>query len=77
MQLDKSKVCVFIENEEQLEEMRQFLEGKGEILDNDSWFCLDERQNLNYLQLSYFKLWWLSDSGGFEEIKIEQFKKLW
>lgn len=66
-----------MENEEQLEEMREFLEGKGEILDNDSWFCLDKRESLNYLQLSDFKLWWLTCSAGFKVITIEQFKKLW
>lgn len=77
MELNKHNVCVFIENEEQLEEMREFLEGNGEKVDNSFWFCLDENRSINYLQLGLTNLWWLCSPDGFELITIEQFKKLW
>jgi hypothetical protein len=56
MKLTKENVCVFIENEAQLEEARKMLDKYGESITKDGTFEISKETHYNYL-----RIWTLSD----------------
>lgn len=73
----KENVCLFIKDEKHLEEMREFLEGKGEII-SPSYFYLCNDNKHNYLQYwnKDYK-WFVNKNNTKTEVTTEQFKNLW
>ena len=59
MKLTKDNVCVFIENESQLQEAKELLENYGEEIAEDDTFSIDCCTNHNFLQLFIDDKWWV------------------
>lgn len=76
MKLTKENVCVYIEDEAHLQEMREFLESEGEKITKDGTFRITAAAS-NYLQIWYNdNAWYLTDSIGQQKITTSQFKQL-
>ncbi len=61
MKLDKTNICVFIENEAQLQEARELLERYGETIDDEMFYIHGSEESLNYLQVVDNDYgWWLA-----------------
>lgn len=73
--LTKHNVCLYIKDEERLEEMREFLHEKGELIDEISFYF--SVNDYNYLQIWKNGKWIMDDNQRLTEITTEQFKKLW
>lgn len=69
MNFTKEDVCVFIENEAQLEEARELLEKHGKTIDEDS-FYLSENVQYNYMYNAWGSLWALGECTEDEEPRI-------
>lgn len=75
IKLKKEDVCVYVEDEEHLEEIMEFLESKGELIGD--LFILSI-SSFNYAQFCIsMQKWNLLCSDNKQVITTEQFKKLW
>ena len=75
MKLQKNEVCVFIENEAQLEEARELLLKYGE---NISMYCFSLKA-YKYLQLDddYDSMdWYMCDEIGLTKITLQQLEEI-
>lgn len=78
---DKSKfknIVVFITDEQMLQEVREFLEGKGEECATDFSFSVSANSAVNYLQYSYTDAnWYLAAKWRTDtEITLAEFKEM-
>ena len=75
MKLTKDKVCVFIENESQLNEAKELLEKYGEEITEDGTFELTGEQ-VNYLQLFIGDLKWCLLSKWRNQITLSELEEI-
>lgn len=76
MKLTKQKVCVFIENEAQLQEAKELLENYGEKVAKDGTFKLTN-DNENYLNLYIDNKWFLcSNQVFFNQITLSELEEI-
>lgn len=75
MELTKQNICLYIKDEDHLEEMREFLGRKAEIVNKTHFYISDPFYN--HLQLWKDGQWMLDDDQRLTEVTTEQFKKLW
>ena len=76
MKLTKQNVCVFIENEQQLEEARKMLEKYGENI-SPYLFSLSIINKFNYLVYSneYFR-WYFNEKMNRIQITLQQLEEI-
>lgn len=67
MKAIKDKVCVFIENEAQLQEAKEMLEKYGEEIAEDDTFSIDCCTNHNFLQLFIDDKWWVGMRNKYQK----------
>ena len=72
MKLSKQNVCVFIENEAQLQQAKELLEKHGEEIAEDGTFELSSKE-ANYLNLYIDDKWFLGwKHEYFNQIKLSE-----
>jgi hypothetical protein len=62
MKLTKQDVCVFIENEQQLQEAQEMLERYGEVIDYPDFFRVNDG-SFNFLKCDKQSIWYLGTSS--------------
>lgn len=75
MALTKDKVCVYIENEAQLNEAKELLEKYGEEITEDGTFRLTSKLD-NYLQLFICDLKWCLLSKWRNQITLSELETI-
>lgn len=74
--LTKHNVCLFINDEEHLDEMRNLLVLNNQKIHNKHFYLSYPLLYKNYLQLVNTE-WKLCTEKSLTEVTTEQFKKLW
>lgn len=75
MKLDKTNVCVFIENELQLQESRELLERYKCEITEDGTFSLSHETEANYLQL-FCVNWFLGFCDNLKQITLTELETI-
>jgi len=77
MKLTKENVCVFIENEAQLEEARKMLVKYNELITKDGTFNLTSIKYYDYLQiLTLSDEWYCASKDDKNEITLQQLEEI-
>lgn len=80
MKLNKEQVCVFIENESQLQKAKELLLKYGEELSIDGSFNISTSKSYNYLQMLFKKYWHLSNiswvNDGMRIVNLEELEEI-
>jgi hypothetical protein len=73
MKLTKENVCVFIDNEAQLEEARKMLDEYGEKVDTSTF----DLSAFNHVQFdTYEQDWFVCDEDGLKIITLKQLEEI-
>lgn len=73
MKLQKHEVCVFIENESQLQEARELLEKYGEKICENTFYLYGN----NYVQFDEWENdWFTCDEVGLAQITLSQLEEI-
>lgn len=77
MKLDKTSVCVFIENETHLQQARELLERYGQTIAYDGTFSLTPTSRLNNLRIvPSTNEWFLGLKAYCDEITLSELEEI-
>ena len=67
MKLTKQNICVYIENEAQLQQAKELLEKHGEEIAEDGTFSINKGNNQDFLQLFIDDKWWVGMRNKYQK----------